>query len=157
MEQTTPSRLTPPPIPPDFGPWLRDQLTDRGYHMSQRGGGQGAFAKDTGLSPAMVSRLLRGVSGNDPETLRVVAAALHLPAAELFVRSGLLTEDDLAVIRGSREAAIRDRPAITPEEAVADLERTDPDAAAAITAAITAAVAAAVTAAQARRRAKGAE
>lgn len=127
MEQTKPSRLTSK-LPPTFGPWLHDELVKRGYRMSQRGGGQVDFAKAAGLSPIMVSRLLRGTAAPDPETLRLVAAALRLAPAELFVRAALLTDDDIAAIRGDRESAIRDRPPITADEVLADLGLAHDDA-----------------------------
>lgn len=132
MEQTTPPRL-----PHAFGPWLHDQLVRRGYQMAGRGGGQRAFADDAGITPTTVSRLLRGENRSDPDTLRIVAAALGIPVAEIFVRAGLLTEDDIAAIR-DRGTARRTADRITPEQAVADLGITDPAATAAIVAAITA-------------------
>jgi transcriptional regulator with XRE-family HTH domain len=135
MEQTTPPRLpSPNPVPPACGPGLEDQLWRAGYNMAPRGGGQRAFATDAGITPSVLSRLLRGEHRPEPDTLRRIAETLGIPVAEMFVRAGLLTPDDLAAVQDRTPTTLAIPP--TPEQAVADLGITDPAAAAAIIAAI---------------------
>jgi transcriptional regulator with XRE-family HTH domain len=123
-------------MPADFGPWLHDQLVARDYNMSMRGGGQRQFAAEAGISRSQLSRLLRGEHRPEPDTLRRIAETLRIPVAEVFVRAGLLTADDLAAVQDQTTTTARTIPPITAKQAVADLGITDPAAAAAIVAAI---------------------
>lgn len=115
---------TPPDAPRQFADWLRERLIRRGYNLSLRGGGQRRFAADAGLSPTSVSRLLRGEANPDADSLRAVADTLGTPFAEVLLRAGVLTPDDLDAVR-HRDT---DQPHLTPEQAAAELGITDPQA-----------------------------
>ncbi|MFI0739315.1 helix-turn-helix domain-containing protein [Streptomyces sp. NPDC021100] len=97
-----------------FAAWLREQLRRRGY--ADRGG-QTRFAADAGLSQPTVSRLLRGDGLPDLRTFGALSEALDVPLAEILVRAGVLSPDELA-------AAAR-RPigpaTITPQQAAQEL------------------------------------
>lgn len=127
MAQTQPSRLSSADRrAAAFGDWLREELTRRGYDLSTRGGGQKRLARESGISPSSISRLINGTARNpDPDTLKSLARALALPLGEILVRAGTLTRDELAAIQST---TVIDRPPITPEEAAADLGITDDDA-----------------------------
>lgn len=127
MEQTKPSRLSSAvrrQTAEDLGRWLRDRMIERDYDMGPRGGGQRRLAKQTGLAPSAISRLLAGTTLNpDPESLRLVADVLALPFGTVLVRAGILTTDELHAVQA---APPMDRPPITPEEAAEELGITDP-------------------------------
>jgi transcriptional regulator with XRE-family HTH domain len=124
MEQTKPSRLSSAArheTAESFGRWLRDRMSERDYGGR---GGQARLSTETGLAPSVISRLLKGTTLNpDPESLRLVSEVLALPFAEVLIRAGTLTEDDL---RRVNAAPPMDRPPITPEEAARDLGIVDP-------------------------------
>lgn len=103
-----------------FAAWLTDQLTRRGYDVAGlRTGGRGRFARDSGISPATVSRLLQGGEVNDIGVLARVADALDRPLGEILTRAGILEESDLQQPPpGARR--------ITPEEAADELGIHDP-------------------------------
>lgn len=126
MEQTPPSRLSSSERRAQaraFGDWLRARMIERDYNLSVRGGGQRRLAEQTGLSEAAISRLLNGETLTpDPESLRLIAAALALPLGTVLVHAGIITAEDLRAIQG----ASSDRPPLTLEEAAADLDISDP-------------------------------
>lgn len=126
VEQTTPSRLSSTARRAQaraFGDWLRARMIERDYNLSARGGGQRRLAEQTGLSEAAISRLLNGETLTpDPESLRLIAAALALPLGPVLVQAGIITAEDLRAIQG----APSDRPPLTLEEAAADLDISDP-------------------------------
>lgn len=96
-------------------------MTERDYGGR---GGQGRLARETGLAPSAISRILHGATLNpDPESLRLVADALALPFGTVLVHAGVLSADELAA---AQTAPPMDRPPITPEEAARDLGIVDP-------------------------------
>lgn len=107
-----------------FAAWLRSELASAGYNLSPRGGGQRLFAKDSGITTSTVSRMLAGEGSTDTRTLERVATTLREPLAEVMVRAGVLTPQDL------QEVAHRDptRPPMTPNDAADELGITDPHA-----------------------------
>ncbi|MFF2922760.1 helix-turn-helix domain-containing protein [Streptomyces celluloflavus] len=107
-----------PHTPQTFAAWLRDQLLTRGYPEH---GGQRKFAKDSGISPATVSRLLRADGLPDLRTLHLLAEALGVPLGEILVRAGVATPEQLA----AAARPISPDP-ITPKQAAAELGITDP-------------------------------
>lgn len=105
-----------------FAAWLHDQLTARGYDLTgPRSGGRGAFAADSGISPATVGRLLRGERVTDTRILGLLAEALHVSLGEVLVRVGILDETGLGEVREPSPGARR----ITPEQAADELGITD--------------------------------
>jgi transcriptional regulator with XRE-family HTH domain len=106
-----------------FGEWLHDQLVRRGYEMSARGGGRTRFADDSGIGRATISRILSGQGATDTRVLAQLAAALDVPLAEILVRAGILSADELRAVQtpGARRH-------ITPDEAADELGIVDDQA-----------------------------
>jgi transcriptional regulator with XRE-family HTH domain len=101
----------------DFATWLHRQLTDRGYDLSQRGGGRSRFAEDSGISPSTVGRLLRGEGAKDIGTLTTLADALGLPLGDVLVEAGVLSRGELDNVQHPTTGPRR----ITPEQAADEL------------------------------------
>ncbi|MFD4371534.1 XRE family transcriptional regulator [Streptomyces sp. NPDC058527] len=108
----------------EFGGWLAAKLEGLGYDLSgRRSGGRTAFAKDSGISMATVMRLLNSEIPTDVRILRTLADAIHEPYADILVRAGVLTPEELAAVRRPT-APPGDR--ITPDQAADELGITDP-------------------------------
>lgn len=101
---------TPPHGVAALARWLHGQLTDRGYDLSGlRSGGIGRAATDSGISPATMSRLVRGTRAvTDIEVYRRLAHWLEVPLGEILVQAGLLKPGELTA---------GDQRQITPEQA----------------------------------------
>lgn len=110
----TPDSPSSPDESLTLGRWLHDRLEERGYNLSQRGGGRRRFADDADIPPATVSRLLRDDGGADPATLGKVAKALTVPLTQLLVLAEVIPESEV------------ERRAITTDEALAALGITRP-------------------------------
>ncbi|OKJ42307.1 helix-turn-helix domain-containing protein [Streptomyces sp. CB01580] len=86
--------------PKEFAAWLRTQLTQRGYDLSTRGGGQKAFAERSGISRSTISRMLSGdIASTDIRVLTAIADALGLPLTTVFVAAGTLSADEVAGVQ----------------------------------------------------------
>ncbi|MGC5343686.1 helix-turn-helix domain-containing protein [Streptomyces sp. DT171] len=86
--------------PMRFASWLRDQLTQRGYDLTPRGGGQKAFAERAGVSRATISRILSGRGeSTDIRVLTDLATALSVPLPTVLVAAGVLTADEVAGVQ----------------------------------------------------------
>ncbi|MEV5509022.1 helix-turn-helix domain-containing protein [Streptomyces orinoci] len=106
--------------PATFAHWLKEQLR---LHRYADRGGQTRFAADSGISPATVSRLLRGDGLPDLRTLNALSEALQVPLSEILVRAGVLSPEDLA-----RTATRPIHPeSITPTQAARELGITSPE------------------------------
>jgi hypothetical protein len=77
--------------------WLHAQLHERGYDLSgPRSGGIGQAATDSGISPATMSRLVRGTRAvNDIDVYRRLSRWLSHPLGDILVRAGQLQPGDL--------------------------------------------------------------
>lgn len=128
MEQTQPSRLSSSDRArgaKPFADWLTDRMRERGYALPPDGrGGVRRLAERAGVSPSVISTLLRGENPNpNPETLRSIAGVLGLPFPELLVRSGLITPEELHAVQSAPPS---DRPPLTTEQAADALGLEDP-------------------------------
>lgn len=130
MEQTTPSRLSSSArhaTARAAADWLAARMRDRGYALPPEGrGGVRRLAERAGVSPSVVSTLLRGENPNpSPESLRLIATALGLPFPELLIRFGVVTPDELRAVQDGDTIG---RPPITIETAAAglDIDPNDP-------------------------------
>ncbi len=80
---------------PPFAEWLTDEMRRRGYDLAQRGE-QARFARDAGLSPGIISRLLRAGADPDIKTCGAIARTLGYTTTHVLTAAGLLpdiTED----------------------------------------------------------------
>ncbi|MFF7234437.1 helix-turn-helix domain-containing protein [Streptomyces sioyaensis] len=101
-----------------FAAWLHAELEARGYDLSgPRSGGRGAFAKDSGISPSTVGRMLRGDHITDTRVLALLAQALRVSLADVLVRAGVIDEDELKAVQNPATGTRR----ISPEQAADEL------------------------------------
>jgi|SRR5690606_16857768 len=102
---------------PDWLPWLTGVLTDKGYDLSPgRSGGRTLLARDTGLSPGIVSRLLDGQPVSY-ETLLTLARGTGIPIDELLIRTGKATERDFSLsTQETGQVGVSSGKRLTPEE-----------------------------------------
>lgn len=99
--------------------YVREAARRAGYDIdSPRGGGKTALARDTGMSPSTVGRMIAGKAMPDPAYLEPLAAALRVPLPELLVLSGLISRDVFSDQQPTR--------ALSPRAAAADLGIRDP-------------------------------
>lgn len=102
-----------------FAAYVREAARRAGYDIdSPRGGGKTALARDTGMSPSSVGRMIAGKAMPDPAYLEPLAQALRVPLPELLVLSGLISRDAFTDPQPPR--------ALSPREAAADLGIKDP-------------------------------
>lgn len=102
---------------PDWLTWLTDVLTSKGYDLAPgRSGGKAQLARDTGLSPGIITRLLSG-EGVSYETLLALARGTGIPIADLLIRTGKAAEGDFshAGLKIGQPDVLSER-RLTPEE-----------------------------------------
>ncbi|MGW1405061.1 helix-turn-helix domain-containing protein [Streptomyces sp. NPDC002403] len=98
--------------PREFAAWLRDQLTQRGYDLSTRGGGQKAFAERSHISRSTISRMLSGeYESTDIRALASLADALGLPLPAVLVAAGVLTAEEVAGVQAPADRTTPDQAA----------------------------------------------
>ncbi|MES9554817.1 MULTISPECIES: helix-turn-helix domain-containing protein [unclassified Streptomyces] len=86
--------------PTELAAWLRNQLTQRGYDLSTRGGGQKAFAERSGISRSTISRMLSGdAESTDIRVLEKLAEALGVPLPAVLVAAGVLTAEEVGGVQ----------------------------------------------------------
>jgi transcriptional regulator with XRE-family HTH domain len=74
---------------PKFTDWLTTEMRRRGYDLNHRGE-QARFARDAGLSPAIISRLLRTEGDPDIKTCGAIARALGYTTTRVLAAAGLV-------------------------------------------------------------------
>ncbi|MFH8993289.1 XRE family transcriptional regulator [Streptomyces sp. NPDC017940] len=120
--RTTPKPPHASPDPANFGSWLAGRLGTLGFDVSgPRSGGRARFAAKSGLSPSAVTRFLKSELPTDTRTLRTLAEAIDVPYAEVLVRAGVITANELAAVQ--RPTTTRH---ITPDQAADELGIDDP-------------------------------
>lgn len=103
-----------------FAAYVSDGARRAGYDIdSSRGGGRSALARDTGMSPSSVGRMLAGKAVPDPVYFAPLANALRVPWLDLMVLSGLVPQ-------GFFDERQHERAPMSPREAAADLGIKDP-------------------------------
>lgn len=70
----------------NFSRWLKENLDQR--EMTQAD-----LARESGLTSAAISRIMRGSRGVGPEGCRAIAHALKLSEEKVFRQAGLLSQD----------------------------------------------------------------
>src|SRR6186997_1066283 len=90
-----------------LGDYLREQRVAAELSLRQ-------LAEQTGVSNPYLSQIERGLRRPSAEVLQALAKALQISAETLYVRAGLLTDEDAAA-PSVREAIGRD-PLLTPEQ-----------------------------------------
>lgn len=67
----------------NFPDWLRERLKDKGWTNAE-------LARQSGISPAQITRVLNGDRGFGEQSLTAIAKAFNLPAEEVFRIAGTL-------------------------------------------------------------------
>lgn len=105
-----------------FATYVRRLALEAGYDIDKVNGGDKArLAKDAGMSPTTVSRLLNGERMPDAKYFTGLATALGTDPIDLFVESGILPARKRSQDTRNQVAS----PPITPDD-VADAWRLDP-------------------------------
>ena len=107
-----------PPIPPGLDPRLDQRLAEVGdFIRSQREMARMSvrrLAELAGVSNPYLSQIERGLRKPSADILQQIAKALQISAETLYVRAGLLSDDDTGA-NPVRDAIARD-PNLTPEQ-----------------------------------------
>jgi transcriptional regulator with XRE-family HTH domain len=107
----------------DFAVYIAAAARAAGYDIDAvRGGGKAALARDTGMPPSSVTRMLKGETLPDPQFYEALAHAVHVPVRELLVRAGILSS---ALTDTTESPRVASAPT-TPEDAADQLGITDP-------------------------------
>lgn len=104
-----------------FAAFVGDAARRAGYDIDGPRGDRARLARDSGMTPSSVGRMLSGDSIPDPRFFEPLAHALHVHVRDLFIESGIISPETLA---GYQSPQVRSR--ITPEEAADRLGLTDP-------------------------------
>lgn len=76
-----------------LGVWLRHELTRRGYNLAK--GGQSRFAREAGIAPSIVNRVLNEDRGAEIDVLRRMGGALGYTLGEMLIHAGLAEHSEL--------------------------------------------------------------
>lgn len=76
-----------------FGAVVDDLARKAGYDTSAGGGGRTALARDTGMSPSAVGRMLAGKTLPQPSQFEAIARAVHADVRELLVTGGVISAE----------------------------------------------------------------
>lgn len=107
------------PTPNDVRQGLEDRLAELGEFIRQQREVANVsvrrLAELAGVSNPYLSQIERGLRRPSAEILQQLAKALKISVEALYVRAGLLSEDEAAVLPSVREAISRD-PRLTQEQ-----------------------------------------
>lgn len=80
--------------PGQFGLWLREELTRRGY---QERGGLSQFARKAGVHLSIISRVVNEGRAPEIDALRRIGKALGYSLGEMLIFAGIATAEELPV------------------------------------------------------------
>ena len=107
------------PTPNDVRQEIEDRLADLGEFIRQQREVANVsvrrLAELAGVSNPYLSQIERGLRRPSAEILQQLAKALKISVEALYVRAGLLSEDEAAALPSVREAISRD-PLLTSEQ-----------------------------------------
>ena len=107
------------PTPNDVRQGIEDRLADLGEFIRQQREVANVsvrrLAELAGVSNPYLSQIERGLRRPSAEILQQLAKALKISVEALYVRAGLLSEDEAAALPSVREAISRD-PLLTSEQ-----------------------------------------
>lgn len=111
-----------------FGRYIATAAREAGYDIDgPRGGGKVELARDTGMSPSSVGRMLAGKTMPDPIHLASLAKALGLSLIELLYRSGVVPRDAFPALAAEESADAQPVTRISPAEAARQWGIRSPD------------------------------
>lgn len=86
----------------------------RGYDLAK--GGQSRFAREAGIAPSIVNRVLNEERGAEVDVLRRMGKALGYNVGEMLVFAGMVERDELPVRSSEDLEAVSDNPYVDPNE-----------------------------------------
>jgi transcriptional regulator with XRE-family HTH domain len=109
-----------------FGDLVRQLAPAAGYDLTTGAGGRAALARDVGMSPSAVGRMVNGETLPMPGQFEKIARALNTDVRNLMVAAGVISSTDWAEskIPDVRSATVQSPP--SPEEAADAWGITDP-------------------------------
>ncbi|WP_124273543.1 helix-turn-helix transcriptional regulator [Streptomyces sp. ADI96-15] len=105
-----------------FGRLITNLAIEAGYNLDSGGGGRSALARDIGMSPSAVGRMLSGKTLPMPHQLETIARVVHTDVRTLLVTAGVISdrswpgETNADVLSASQQS----QPASLSPEAAAD-------------------------------------
>lgn len=115
--------MTPQELYQRFAAWLPPAMREAGYDTGpQHGGARTRFARDVGISGAMMTRWLKGTAMPGPDKYDTVARALGRDTVEMLLEIGIISQQQA---NERRKSAVRSSP-MTPTEAADGLGIRDP-------------------------------
>lgn len=116
--------MTPSQMYERFGAWLAPAMRRAGYDIDkQNGGARTTFAQEVGISPAMMTRWLKGTAMVGPDKYDTLARILGYDDTAVMLREvGIISSQPA---NGHRNSAVNS-PSITPTEAADGLRIRDP-------------------------------
>ncbi|MFI9026391.1 helix-turn-helix domain-containing protein [Streptomyces sp. NPDC053560] len=103
-----------------FGALVKKLATDAGYDLSPGGGGRGALARDTGMSPSAVGRMVTGKTLPMPQQLEAIARAVQTDVRTLLVTAGVISDGAWPQDAESAVLSVTPRPQSLSPDAAAD-------------------------------------
>ncbi|TDD97563.1 helix-turn-helix domain-containing protein [Actinomadura rubrisoli] len=80
-----------------FGVWLRREMELRGYEVDgSRAGGRTRLAKQTGISPSVISRILIDDRVPEIKALRAIGEVFGYSLGDMLVHAGVATAKEIA-------------------------------------------------------------
>ncbi|MEV6565953.1 helix-turn-helix domain-containing protein [Streptomyces kronopolitis] len=116
----TPAIPTPPGDTPAerFGALVTERARLAGYKLDAGAGGRAHLARDVGMSPSAVGRMLNGKTLPMPQQLEPIARAVKTPVRTLLVMAGVISETSWPTEAYSDvRSASEQTPTVSPEAA----------------------------------------
>lgn len=109
-----------------FGALVCELAPRAGYDLTTGAGGRAALARDVGMSPSAVGRMVNGETLPMPSQFEKIARALHTDVRHLMVAAGVISSTDWAEssIPDVRSATVQSP--LSPQEAADAWGITDP-------------------------------
>lgn len=99
--------------PGQLGRWLRDELEKRGYDLSR---GQSAFAREVGVVPSIINRILNEDRTAEIDILRRIGRPLGYSVVEMLIFAGLIERGEATVRSSEQLQVVSDNPYRDPQE-----------------------------------------
>ncbi|MFE0766137.1 helix-turn-helix domain-containing protein [Streptomyces smyrnaeus] len=112
-----------------FGALVANLAIEAGYNLDSGGGGRSALARDIGMSPSAVGRMLSGKSLPMPHQLEAIARVVRTDVRTLLVTAGVISDQswpsdaNADVLSATQQSQ---SPSLSPEAAADAWGITDP-------------------------------
>ncbi|WP_439082154.1 helix-turn-helix domain-containing protein [Streptomyces sp. WL006] len=109
-----------------FGRLVTELAIEAGYDLSPRSGGRAALARQVGMSPSTVGRMLNGETLPRPDQFESIAAAVGADVNDLLVAGGVLSAKSIHN-PGNSDVRSATSQSLSPEAAADRWGITDPN------------------------------